>query len=233
MTTWVYIAWSLLPVLLAIRFAFNSGRSRTSLQGWSLRWFWKDPTLSVLPRPDAAWRALKHSLVLAAARRWSSPRRSAPRWRSACSAGAGPAPAWPTSLMLLPLVTPELVFAVGMFLLFTTAFGVHRAGHAGAGDRPRDVLALLGGADRARAAGDDRARRRGGGGRPRRAAAARSSRRVLLPLLAAGDGGEPAGRRSRCRSTTSSSPVPGLGRRHDDGADAHLLAGARRARRRR
>jgi spermidine/putrescine transport system permease protein len=26
-------------------------------------------------------------------------------------------------LMLLPLVTPELVFAVGMFLLFTTAFG--------------------------------------------------------------------------------------------------------------
>ena len=29
-TTWVYIAWSLVPVLLAIRFAFNSGRSRTS-----------------------------------------------------------------------------------------------------------------------------------------------------------------------------------------------------------
>ena len=29
--------------------------------------------------------------------------------------------------MLLPLVTPELVFAVGLFLLFTSAFGVHRA----------------------------------------------------------------------------------------------------------
>ena len=25
--------------------------------------------------------------------------------------------------MLLPLVTPELVFAVGLFLLFTSAFG--------------------------------------------------------------------------------------------------------------
>ena len=60
---------------------------------------------------------------------------------------------------------------------------VHRAGHDGAGDRAGDVHALVGRADRARAAGDDRARRRGGGGRPRRAAAAASSRRVLLPLL--------------------------------------------------
>ena len=33
LTTWIYILWSLVPVLLAVRFAFNSGRSRTSLQG--------------------------------------------------------------------------------------------------------------------------------------------------------------------------------------------------------
>jgi spermidine/putrescine transport system permease protein len=39
-------------------------------------------------------------------RRWTGP-------------AAGPA----NVLLLLPLVTPELVFAVGMFLLFTTAFG--------------------------------------------------------------------------------------------------------------
>ena len=64
-TTWVYILWSLVPVLLAIRFAFNSGRSRTSLQGWSLRWFWQDPTLSVFHDPTLQ-AALKHSLVLAA-----------------------------------------------------------------------------------------------------------------------------------------------------------------------
>ena len=37
------------------------------------------------------------------------------RWR-------GPASGPVNVLMLLPLVTPELVFAVGMFLLFTTAF---------------------------------------------------------------------------------------------------------------
>jgi spermidine/putrescine transport system permease protein len=120
-TTWLYILWSLVPVLLAIRFAFNSGRSRTSLQGWSLRWFWQDDTLSVYHDPTLQ-AALKHSLVLAALvmviatplgtalalgmRRWIGP-------------GAGVA----NIVLLLPLVTPELVFAVGMFLLFTTAFG--------------------------------------------------------------------------------------------------------------
>jgi spermidine/putrescine transport system permease protein len=120
-TTWLYILWSLVPVLLAIRFAFNAGRSRTSLQGWSLRWFWQDPTLSVYHDPTLQ-AALRHSLVLAALvmviatplgtalalgmRRWVGP-------------GSGTA----NIILLLPLVTPELVFAVGMFLLFTTAFG--------------------------------------------------------------------------------------------------------------
>jgi spermidine/putrescine transport system permease protein len=121
LTTWLYVLWSLVPVLLAIRFAFNSGRSRTSLQGWSLRWFWQDPTLSVAHDPTLL-SALEHSLVLAALvmaiatplgtalalgiRRWTGP-------------GSGAA----NVVLLLPLVTPELVFAVGMFLLFTTALG--------------------------------------------------------------------------------------------------------------
>jgi spermidine/putrescine transport system permease protein len=118
--TWVYVAWSLLPVLLAIRFAFNSGRSRTSLQGLSLRWFWTDPTLSVRNDPTL-WSALTHSLVLAGlAMAIATPLGTAlalglQRWRGP---GAGVA----NVIMLLPLVTPELVFAVGMFLLFTSAF---------------------------------------------------------------------------------------------------------------
>ncbi len=118
--TWVYVAWSLAPVLLAIRFAFNSGRSRTSLQGLSLRWFWTDPTLSVRHDPTL-WSALQHSLVLAGlAMLIATPLGTAlalglQRWRGP---GAGAA----NVVMLLPLVTPELVFAVGMFLLFTSAF---------------------------------------------------------------------------------------------------------------
>ena len=118
--TWLYVAWSLLPVLLAIRFAFNSGRSRTSLQGMSLRWFWSDPTLSVRHDPTL-WSALEHSLVLAGlAMLIATPLGTAlalglQRWR-------GPGSGVANVVMLLPLVTPELVFAVGMFLLFTSAF---------------------------------------------------------------------------------------------------------------
>lgn len=119
--TIVYILWSLLPVLLAIRFAFNSGRSRTSLQGWSLRWFTEDPTLSVVNDPTLQ-SALVHSLVLAAlVMVIATPLGTAlamgmRRWHGR---GSGVA----NLVLLLPLVTPELVFAVGMFLLFTTAFG--------------------------------------------------------------------------------------------------------------
>jgi spermidine/putrescine transport system permease protein len=120
LVTWLYIAWSIVPVLLAIRFAFNAGRSRTAMQGWSLRWFWQDPVLSVFHDPTLL-SALRQSLLLAAlAMLIATPLGTAlalglQRWR-------GPASGPVNVLMLLPLVTPELVFAVGMFLLFTTAF---------------------------------------------------------------------------------------------------------------
>ena len=42
-----YLAWSLLPVLIAVAYSFNDGRSRTSWQGFSFRWYWGDKTLSV------------------------------------------------------------------------------------------------------------------------------------------------------------------------------------------
>jgi len=118
--TWIYIAWSIVPVLLAIRFAFNAGRSRSSFQGWSMRWFTQDPNLSVLHDPTLS-HALVHSLELAAlAMLIATPLGVAlalglQRWRGR---GSGTA----NVLTLLPLVTPELVFAVGLFLLFTTAF---------------------------------------------------------------------------------------------------------------
>ena len=40
--TWFYIAWSLLPVLVAIRISFNGGKSRSSLQPMSMRWYTGD-----------------------------------------------------------------------------------------------------------------------------------------------------------------------------------------------
>ena len=38
-----YLVWSLLPVLVAVLFSFNAGRSRTTWQGFSMRWYYGDP----------------------------------------------------------------------------------------------------------------------------------------------------------------------------------------------
>jgi spermidine/putrescine transport system permease protein len=108
-------------VVLAMRFAFNEGRSRTSVDGLSLRWFWTDPTLSVRNDPTLV-ATLQHSLLLAGlAMLIATPLGVAlaiglQRWRGR---GSGVS----NVLTLLPLVTPELVFAVGLFLLFTSLFG--------------------------------------------------------------------------------------------------------------
>ena len=54
-TTLLYLTWSLLPVLIAVAFSFNDGRSRSAWQGFSLHWWTSDPTDSLLH--DAAIRA--------------------------------------------------------------------------------------------------------------------------------------------------------------------------------
>ena len=60
---WVYVAWSLLPVVIAVAFSFNDGRSRSVWQGFSLRWWFTDPYGSVFR--DAAMRqTILNSLVL-------------------------------------------------------------------------------------------------------------------------------------------------------------------------
>ena len=43
--TWVYIVWSIVPVLIAVQFSFNASRSRTVWQGFSTRWYWGDPSI--------------------------------------------------------------------------------------------------------------------------------------------------------------------------------------------
>ena len=49
--TWLYILWSLLPILIAVQFSFNDGRSRSTWQGFSVQWYccnegsvWEDPS---------------------------------------------------------------------------------------------------------------------------------------------------------------------------------------------
>ena len=118
--TWLYIVWSIVPIAIVILFAFNSGRSRTTWQGFSMRWFTQDPTSSVLHDP-ALQSALKHTLLLAVVCvAVATPigvmlALGLQRWRGRGSGSVN-------VLMLLPLVTPEIVMGVALLLLFLQIF---------------------------------------------------------------------------------------------------------------
>ena len=122
LVTALYIAWSILPVAVAILFAFNSGRSRTTWQGFSFRWFTGDPYGSVLHDPDLQ-SALKHTVLLAiisvlvATPLGVTLALGLQRWR-------GPGSGTVNIMMLLPLVTPEIVMGVSLLLLFLNVFAV-------------------------------------------------------------------------------------------------------------
>ena len=119
--TWLYMAWSIAPVLVAIRIGFNQGRSRSTFQGWSLRWYLHDPELSVL-HDESLRQALLQSLqvstltMLVATPIGVALALGLARWRGRGSGAAN-------LLMLFPLVTPEIVMGVSLFLVFDQLFG--------------------------------------------------------------------------------------------------------------
>jgi spermidine/putrescine transport system permease protein len=114
--TVAYLAWSILPILIAIRFSFNEGRSRSTAQGWSFRWYWEDPDLSVWADPDLR-TALFQSLRLAGiAVLVTVPLGTAlaiglTRWRGRGSGAA-------RAVSLATLVTPEIVMGTALLLVF-------------------------------------------------------------------------------------------------------------------
>ena len=124
--TWAYILWSLVPVAIAVQFGFNAGRSRSTWQGFSLRWYFQDPNLSVLHDPSLR-AALVQSLQLAALTMLvATPLGVAlaiglARWSGWGSRSAN-------FLMLFPLITPEIVMGVALFLVFVHLFGFVQLG---------------------------------------------------------------------------------------------------------
>lgn len=120
--TWLYMVWSIVPVIIAIVFSFNNGRSRSVWQGFSTRWWWGDPYNSVLHDPVLRG-ALEQSLRLAgfdmaiAVPIGVGLALGLTRWR-----GYGNRPV--NYLMLFPLVTPEIVMAVSLLLVFDHLYHV-------------------------------------------------------------------------------------------------------------
>lgn len=118
--TWLYVLWSLLPVLIAVRISFNSGKSRSTFQPMSLRWYSGDATSSVW-HDDALHLAMFNTLKLAGlCMLIATPVGVAmaiglQRWRGKLSNGAN-------GLMLIPIVTPEIVFGVALFVVFTQVY---------------------------------------------------------------------------------------------------------------
>jgi spermidine/putrescine transport system permease protein len=110
-----YLTWSLAPVLIAFLFSFNSGNSRSSWQGFSMRW-WTGPS-SVFHDP-IYYDAIRHSFVLAifavliTVPLGVSLSIFLSRWRGFTAKPA-------TFLSTVPLVVPELVLALAMFFLVT------------------------------------------------------------------------------------------------------------------
>ena len=118
--TWAYIVWSLLPVLIAVLFSFNAGRSRSVWQGFSLRWWIGDPNASLL-HDDSLRMTTVNSLVLAVVTvvvtlpLGTMLAIGLQRWRGR---GAGSS----SALVSAPLVTPELVLGAALLLVFTNLY---------------------------------------------------------------------------------------------------------------
>lgn len=115
--TWLYIAFTILPVLVAILFSFNNGRSIAVWQGFNLtRWYFSDPVYSMW-HESSLHGALSQSLKLAALDTLvTTPlgltlALGLARWKGKVSQATN-------YLMLFPLVMPELVMGVALFLLF-------------------------------------------------------------------------------------------------------------------
>jgi spermidine/putrescine transport system permease protein len=113
----LYMIWSLVPVAIAVLFSFNSGRSRSALQGFSLRWYIGDPAESVLHDPtlrSALSQSLKLSVLtmLVAVPLGVAFAIGLDRWRGRTAGSTN-------FLMLFSFVTPEIIMGVSLFLVFT------------------------------------------------------------------------------------------------------------------
>lgn len=113
-----YLAWSLIPVLIAVVFSFNDGRSRTVWQGFSTRWYFGDPAKSVWH--DAALHtALLQTLKLGLITTLITVPLGVmfaigiDRWRGRLPAGAN-------ILMLVSFVLPEVLLAVALLFVVTS-----------------------------------------------------------------------------------------------------------------
>jgi len=118
--TWAYLVWSIAPVAIAVLFSFNAGRSRSAWQGFSWRWYFGDPVLSVWHDPSlhsALFQTLRLATLttLIAVPLGVAFAIGIDRWR-------GRLPAVFNFQMLLSFVLPELIIGVTLLFVISDLF---------------------------------------------------------------------------------------------------------------
>jgi spermidine/putrescine transport system permease protein len=124
--TWLYLVWSLAPIAIAVLFSFNNGKSQSSFQGLSIRWYWGDKVNSIWYNPQlhsAIFQTLKLSAftTIIAVPVGVAFALGINKWRGKISASFN-------FLMILSFVVPELIFAVALYFIFTQMPGLRGVG---------------------------------------------------------------------------------------------------------
>jgi spermidine/putrescine transport system permease protein len=115
--TGLYLFWSLAPVLIAVLFSFNAGRSRTEWQGFSFQWYFGEPDRSVWA-DQALQTALVHTfrlgilVTLIAVPLGTLMALGLDRWRGRLPTGA-------SFLVMLSFVLPEILLAIALLFVAT------------------------------------------------------------------------------------------------------------------
>jgi spermidine/putrescine transport system permease protein len=111
-----YVVWTLAPIVLAVLFSFNSGRSVAAWQGFSTRWYccdvssvWEDPELRTTLLNTLR---LGGAVVLIAVPLGVAFAIALDRWRGRAADASN-------FVLLLAFVTPEIAIGVALFLFFT------------------------------------------------------------------------------------------------------------------
>jgi spermidine/putrescine transport system permease protein len=126
--TWMYLAWSILPVAIAVALSFNAGRSNTNFQGGlSLQWWLHEPDGQALFQDPVLRRAILQTYLLS----FTTMLVAVPlgvafaigihRWRGSLATGAN-------FLMMLTFVMPEIIIGVALFRVVQyvlSGVGVH------------------------------------------------------------------------------------------------------------
>jgi spermidine/putrescine transport system permease protein len=124
-----YLLWSLAPVLVAVLFSFNAGRSRVIWQGFSMRWYYGDPLRSVW-HDQSLHTALEHTVWLGVLTTvvtvplGVAMALGLDRWRGRIPSAANLA-------VIVSFVLPEILIAISLLFVATVLVSPVRLGTSG------------------------------------------------------------------------------------------------------